>query len=261
LNFYDLLFLIAFALSLTCMIYLARHYVRKRNAVTLLLVVLFAMFSLTYIGYLLITTRIIQFDVVTYLLYVSLVDFGVILLIGLEMIKLREAVLLPASIILIAYFHESILSANRDLLVRSIQFLSYFNYGQLIGNPWYMILSDQFPGLFPIQYAEIFDTLFKPLFEASSFTPTDINIMGIYFLLISAPTIILFYYLAWKNRSGRSLGFAIGLTVLNLNLITGVIVEVMTITSFVASIFFALGIFGVFDKVAKTKPQETKTVA
>lgn len=252
-NVYDLLFLIAFALSLTCMIYLARHYVRKRNAVTLLLVVLFAMFSLTYIGYLLITTGISKFDVVTYLFYVSLVDFGVILLIGLVMIKLKELYLLPASIVLIAYFHESILSSNRDLLVRSVQFLSYFNYGQLIGDPWYVILSDQFPGLFPIQYAEIFGMLFKPLFMSSSFTPTDINIIGIYFLMISAPTIILFYYLAWKNRSGRSLGFAIGLTVLNLNLVTGVIVEIMTITSFVASIFFALGIFGVFDRIGKTK--------
>jgi hypothetical protein len=243
------------------MVYLARHYIRRRNVITLLLVVLFAMFSLTYIGYLLITTGIIKFDIVTYLLYVSLIDFGVILLIGLVMIKLKEFYLLPALIVLVAYFHESILSSNRDLLVRSIQFLSYFNYGHFIGDPWYMILSDQFPGLFSIQYAELFDMLFKPLFMASSFTPTDIHIISIYFLIISAPTIILFYYLAWKNRSGRSLGFAVGLTVLNLNLITGVNVEVMTITSFAASIFFALGIFRVFDRIAKTGYPKTKTLA
>ncbi|WXG39584.1 MAG: hypothetical protein WED07_01910 [Candidatus Freyarchaeum deiterrae] len=261
LNVYDLLFLMAFALSLACMIYLARHYVRNRNSITLLLTVFFAMFSLTYIGYLLITTGIIQFDLVTYLLYVSLVDFGVILLIGLAMIKLREAYLLPASIILIGYFHESILSSSRDLLVRIIQFFSYYNYGQLIGNPLYMILSDQFFGLFPIQYAEIFDMLFKPLFEPTSFTPADINIIGIYLLIISAPTIILFYYLAWKNRSGRSLGFALGITVLNFNLITGVVVEIMTITSLVSMVFIALGIFGIFDRIAKTGSRETQAVA
>jgi hypothetical protein len=253
---YELLFPIASALSLACVIYLARHYIRARKVVTLLLVVFFAMFSLTWIGYFLIATGVFQFDIVTYILYVSLVDFGVILLIGLVMIKLKELYLLPPSIILIAYFHEFALSTNRDQTIGIIQFLSYLNFRQLIGYPPYVILNSLFDFSFLEPYNRIFDALFSPL---SILIPRiDIMIVSIYLFVFSAPTIILFYYLAWKNRSGRSLGFALGLSVLNLNLIFGIGEDVIALTTLVGTFFFALGILGIFDRIAKTGYSETR---
>jgi len=260
LNPYDLLLLVTSAVSLACTIYLARHYVRTRNAVTLLLVVFFAMFSLTWLGYFLITTWVLNFDIVTYILYVSLVDFGVILLIGLVMIKLKELYLLPASILLIAYFYDYNLSVARDQIIASIELLSYVNYGRFIGNPLFMILDKLSAGsLVPPPYVEFFGLLFSPL---SIIIPRiDITTIGIFLFIISAPTIILFYYIAWKNRSGRSLGFAVGLTILNLNLFTGLSEEIIATTTLIATVFFALGIFAIFDRILKTKPQETKEVA
>ncbi|WXG39583.1 MAG: hypothetical protein WED07_01905 [Candidatus Freyarchaeum deiterrae] len=257
-NLNDLLLVASSALSLACTIYLARHYIRTRNKITLLLFVFFAMFSLTWLGYLLISNGVFEFDIVTYILYVSLVDFGVILLIGLAMIKLRELFLLPASILLIAYFHEYALSASRDQLINSIQFLLYINYGQVLGNPLYIVIGDIMNGPPQVLYSEILDLLFNPL---SVIIPRiDLTIISIYLLVISAPTIVLFYYLSWKNRSGRSLGFAIGLTVLNLNLFFGLSEDIIAITTVVATVFFALGIFGIFDRIAKTGSQETKKV-
>jgi len=260
LNVYDSLFLIALALSLACTIYLAKHYVRTRNTVTLLLVVFFAMFSLTWLGYWLISTWVLNFDIVTYILYVSLIDFGVILLIGLVMIRLKELYLLPVSVLLIAYFHEYSLSLNRDLSVNIVQFLSYANYGRLAGDPWYILLSNLSAGsLVPPPYNEILDLLFNPV---SIMIPRiDVTIISIYLFIISAPTFILFYVIAWRNRSGRSLGFAVGLTVLNLNFVSGLNEEVLAITTLIATVFFALGIFGIFDRIVKTKPQETEEAA
>jgi hypothetical protein len=231
-----------------------------RIAVTLLLAVFLAMFSLTWIGYLLITNGVLQFDIVTYMLYVSLVDFGIILLIGLAMIKLKELYLLPAFIVIIAYFSEYSLSSNRDLEISGIQIFSYLNYGHVIGNPLAVFLG--FISATPTQifsYEEIWDLLFDPLRVV--IPRIDITVISIYLLIISAPTIVLFYYIALKNRSGRSLGFATGLIVLNLTLIFGMNEDIVAITTLVATVFFSLGIFGIFDRIAKTKPSETEAVA
>jgi hypothetical protein len=213
------------------------------------------MFSLTWLGYFLIATGVFQFDIVTYILYVSLVDFGVILLIGLVMVRFKELYLLPVSILLIAYFHEYALSASRDRIIGSIQFISYANFGHMIGEPSYIILNSIFDFSFLSPYNTIFDALFSPL---SILVPrVDIFIVSVYLFIISTPTIILFYYIAWKNRSGRSLGFAIGLTTLNFNLIFGINEDAIALTTLIATIFFTLGVLGIIDKIAKIKHQKS----
>jgi hypothetical protein len=242
------------------MIYLARHYAMRRNTVTLLLAVFFAVFSLTWIGYFLLVTWVFNYDITGYILYVSLVDFGVIFLIGLVMIRLRELYLLPAAVILIAYFVDYTLLVARDQLIASIEFFSYVNYGQFIGNIWYMIADKLSVGsLVPPSYVETFDLIFSPL--TVIIPRTEITAVAIFVFIISVPTIILFYYTAWRNRSGRSLGFAVGLTIISLNLFTGLSEDIIAITTLAAMVFFALGIFGIFDRIAKTKPEETREVS
>lgn len=257
-NLYQLLFPLASILSLACMIYLARHYFKVRNIITLLLVVFFVMFSLTWIIYFLIATGVFQFDIVTYILYVLLVDFGVILLIGLFMVRFKELYLLPASILLIAYFHEYALSASRDRVIGSIQFISYATQGHLIGEPSYVILNSMFDFSFIAPYNTLFDAFFSPL---SILVPRiDIFIVSLYLFIISTPTIILFYYIAWKNRSGRSLGFALGLTVLNFNLIFGINESILSVITLMATVLFILGIFGIFDRIIKMGIQEPSSI-
>lgn len=256
---YDLLLLATSALSLACTIYLVRHYHMKRHIVTLLLVVFFSMFSLTWLGYFLMAAWILNYDMTTYVLYVSLVDFGVILLIGLVMVRFEEIYLLPASILIIAYLFDYNLSSARDQLIAGIEFVSYIIYGGFLGDPLYMILDKLSLGsLVPPQYIEIFGLIFSPL---SIIIPRiDITVIGIFLLILSAPTIILFYYLAWKNRSGRSLGFAVGLTIMNLNLFTGLNKNIIAVTTLVATFFFALGVLGIFDRFTKTRLPETQSV-
>ena len=87
-------------------------------------------------------------------------------------------------------------------------------------------------------------------------------VLAIYLAAIVFPTTILFYILAWKNRSGRSLGFSLGLT-------TNILVGFLTLTSnaprefadvlmLVSGLFFALGIFGVFDKLMKREQKKSR---
>ena len=80
-------------------------------------------------------------------------------------------------------------------------------------------------------------------------------------MLISAPTILLFYYIAWKNRSGRSLGFALGLTILMVNMFyQRVSPEIQAVVTLVGTIIFALGIFGMLDRLMPKIEESAKHI-
>jgi hypothetical protein len=233
------------------MVYLAKHFAERRQIVTLLLVIFFGMFSATYIVYYLILVDVFQLDITSYILFTSLLYFAVILLVGLVMLKLRELYLLPELIATIAVIHYYILDTANTLTANILQFLSLIFTGQFIGQVWFLIPDRTYDPSF-LQNLPYFETI-KPFLNPLSVIIPDVPIiaMGIYIMIISAPTVILFYYIAWKNRSGRSLGFALGLTLLELNMIYWIPVETHATITITATIIFALGIFGIIDTIIK----------
>lgn len=241
-----------------CAAYLAKRFFERRQIVTLLIIIYFAMFSATWIGYYLILTDLFQVHPYVYIVFTSLIDFSVVLLVGLVMMEIRELYLLPPFVATLAAFHYSILDYTRTEVYLGIQYLSLVTTGQLIGQSWYVILEKFDPSLLRnLPYFLNIELFLDPLNVI--YPPTHIIVMGIYIMLISAPTILLFYYIAWKNRSGRSLGFALGLTVLMVNMFyQRVSPEIQAIVTLAGTIIFALGIFGVLDKLIPKIEEITK---
>lgn len=119
-----------------------------------------------------------------------------------------------------------------------------------------------FPNFLPPsqQSIMILNLLFDPL--AIILPDTSVSIMSLYLSVMVIPTTVLFYALAWKSRSGKSLGFALGLTSY---IILGILVSVEaiwlrsladTVLTFIGLTFFALGILGFLDKLMKGKETE-----
>ncbi|MEM3586734.1 MAG: hypothetical protein QXO71_05355 [Candidatus Jordarchaeaceae archaeon] len=246
---YSLLVLLSSVLPAACMLRLAKHFIERKQIVTLLLVIFFGMFSATYIVYYLILIDVFQLDVTSYLLFTSLIYFAVILLVGLVMLKLRELYLLPELIVTIAAIHYNILDSSNTSLANMLHFISYTLTGHLIGQEWFLIPSRTYDPSF-LQNFPYFENI-KPFLNPLSIIIPDIPIlaMGIYITLLSAPTIILFYYIAWKNKSGRSLGFALGLTILEINMAYWLPVETHALITITATAIFTLGIFGILNKI------------
>jgi hypothetical protein len=241
-----------------CAAYLAKRFVESRQIVTLLIITYFAMFSATWIVYYLILVDLLQVHPYVYIVFTSLIDFSVVLLVGLVMMEIRELYLLPPYVATIATFHYFILDYTRSEVYLGIQYLSYVSTGQLIGQSWYVILGNLDPSLLrTLPYYLNIEPFIDPLNVI--YPPTHIIVMGIYIMIISAPTILLFYYIAWKNRSGRSLGFALGLTILMVNMFyQRVSPEIQAVVTLVGTLIFALGIFGILDRLMPKIEESTK---
>jgi hypothetical protein len=239
------------------MVYLAKHFAERRQVVTLLLVIFFFMFTATYIVYYVILIGVLSINVSAYVLFTSLLYFAVISLVGLVMLKIRELYLLPELIATIAIIHYFILDSANTLEADIVQDLSYVSTGQFIGQIWYIIIDSFNPGF--LKNLSYFQTIYPFLNPLGTIIPdVPVFAMGIYIIIISAPTIILFFYISWKNRSGRSLGFALGLTLLEVNLVYGLDVVIKAAITIIATIIFALGVFGIIDRI--TKKEESQKI-
>jgi hypothetical protein len=257
-----LTYLVISVIFVVCAVYLVRHYLKVRENITLLFVAFFAVvpFFTTYCF--LIITDVINFDLIIAVIYMFLVSVTILAIIGLVMLGVKQLYTLPLFVLAIAFFHYTVLASNHTQAVNSAQIFSLVFTKQFIGNPWYIALKDMFPNFLPpsLQSIMIVNLLFDPL--AIMLPNTSVNIISLYLSVIVIPTAVLFYLLAWKNRSGRSLGFALGLTSY---IILGILVslEVIwlrsiadTVLTFIGLAFFALGILGLLDKLMKRKEHQ-----
>jgi len=242
-----------------CAAYLIRHYFKARQNITLLFVAFFAVVPFFTIGCFVIVTDVINFDLVIAIVYMFLVSVTILAVIGLAMLGVKQLYALPLFVAAIAFFHYTILMSNHTQAVNLTQIFSLFFTKQFIGNPWYIALKAMFPNFLPPgqQSIIILNLLFDPL--AIILPDTSLNIVSLYLSVIVIPTAVLFYVLAWKGRSGKSLGFALGLTSY---IILGIMVSVEliwlrsladTVLTFIGLAFFALGVLGLLDKLMKRK--------
>jgi hypothetical protein len=228
-----------------------------REKLTLLFVALFAIIAIFTSVAFLIVTDVINYDVLPVLNYMFLVSAAIVAVIGLVMLEVKPLYILPIFVAALAFIHYSILNSNYALSVYLIQGLSYAYTGQPIGNPLFITLKTVFPNIAPVSQLTsiILNLLFNPL---SIMLPNiATSIMDLYIAAITIPTTVLFYILAWKGRSGRSLGFSLGLTTY---LIMGFLVDTeligfrslaMMVLVLIGLAFFALGIMGPLDKLMK----------
>jgi hypothetical protein len=198
-------------------------------------------------------------------LFAFLIATGIVATMGIVMLGFKTIYLLPALIVMIIFFYYQTLESNYTSLVDSARYLSYLAMGNFVGEPWFIILKTVFPNLYVqrLRYTNLLNLLFDPI--TLIFPNPTISILAFCEGGLAVPTTILFYYLAWKNRSGRSLGFALGLTtylILGvLTLLPEIVIRVSPgiVLTFIATLFFALGILGPLDKlIPKENPKKEK---
>ncbi|MEM2144143.1 MAG: hypothetical protein QW279_02190 [Candidatus Jordarchaeaceae archaeon] len=256
--FEQLSFAIIIIIDIFCAVYLFRRYLINRENLTLLFVSFFAALAICFIVNLLIDIGIIHINFTIALEYTFLIGATIVAVIGLVMIGAKQIYMLPPLVTVIAYIHQTLLDSSRNQIYIIIQSFSYIYSGQFLGDPLYITIKQIIPDFIPqgSQLAMILNLALDPLQLSRPM------ILPFYLSLIVFPTTILFYILAWKNRSGRSLGFSLGLT-------TNIAVGILTLASnsprelsnfllLVSALFFAFGIFGFFDKIMKRETKKSK---
>lgn len=254
------LLLIISAIYAVCVVYLANHYRKKRINITLLLIAFFAFGSIFYFGYYLALTGVLPISSNWDIIFAALTIFGILLLIALVMIGIKELYLLPLLIVSIGLIHIYLVDWARSMTVYLIRYVSYLVTGVFLDNPWLIVFKDVSPTLVSLITTDPFIGVLNSLLDPIPplIPQAYLTVLPFYMLGLSIPAIILFSFLTWKNRSGRSLGFAIGVIVADINLLLSASGDISASVMIVAAVFFALGIFGVFDKLVLKKEKSTK---
>ncbi|MHA1364307.1 MAG: hypothetical protein ACTSP1_17545 [Candidatus Freyarchaeota archaeon] len=236
-------------ISAACAVFLIRRYVENRQPLTLLLVSFFALIAVFFYFINIIYAGSLLVDPIMAELSFYAVSFGVVLLIVLAMLGWRELYFLPPLLTTIVIYQEYIFHLNRTYIINFFQFVSVISTGSPIGNPFFIVLKKLNPGL--VLEGSINPGLLNLLFDPLSLAIPNvvIGIAILYLVVVGTVTIIFFSYLAWRNKSGRSLGFAIGLTII---LVGGLALPTDVQYYFallLGTLSFALGIFGALDRL------------
>jgi hypothetical protein len=257
LELYPSLLIIISAIYAVSAVYLANHYRKKRLNITLLLIAFFAVSSILYFGYYLDIITVLPINNVMVIPFFALTAFGILLLIAIVMIGYKELYLLPPFIAAIGLINIYVAESALTTTINLLQYFSYVATGSFVGETWLVVLTQSSPVVVALINSDPFLTslnnLLNPLFATS--TQTYLSILAIYMLVISAPAIVLFFFLARRNRSGRSLGFALGIIAMDMSALLGLNQVTSAIIMVVAAALFVLGITGVFDKLI---PKEEK---
>ncbi|WXG39926.1 MAG: hypothetical protein WED07_03725 [Candidatus Freyarchaeum deiterrae] len=260
-----LTYITIFAVFAVCTAYLIRHYFENREKLTWLFIAYFAVISACFFVSSLIVMDVLNFSLGLAIGYTFLIGSAITATIGIVMLGAKQLYTLPLFVVIVAFFHSTLLESNYVQLINSIQTFSYLSTMQFIGSPLYIALQIMFPNFAPLGQQLGTTLLNLQLNPLSVLIPNTASLIIVpYNSAIAIPTIILFYYLAWTNRSGKSLGFAFGLTT---NLILGLMVSVLIIgvrsidvmvLYLIGAVFYASGIFGVFDRLMKKKETPTR---
>lgn len=243
----------------SCAVQLFRRYLETREKITLLFTIYFTFMVLMAMANILLVLDVVTLDLLHTMAILALIAMGFVTTIGVVLLGVKQVYLLPAIIVLVALLHYNYGSVTYSLtmiLVRSYLYMAG------MGNPWFIILKTVFPNfLSPNQQVAIMINLLLDPAEILV-TNTPLITLSMYDSAIGIPTMILFYYLAWSNKSGRSLGFALYLTTLIIwgFLVSSLMIETRSLVSLIITlvsfVFLALGIFGILDKVIQKKEKQ-----
>ncbi len=242
-----------------CALQLARRYVETRERLTLLFVAYFSFMTVISVTDLLLVMDVIMVDLLETMALLALITTGLVATIGVVLLGYKQIYLLPAMVVLIAFLQYIPANAIYDLALTITRTYMYMNG---VGNPWFITLKSVFPNfLSPNQQVAIMVNLFLDPAKVL-LRDTPLITLSMYESVIGVPTMVLFYYLALANRSGRSLGFALYLTTLTIwgILVSSLIIESRSLISLLITllsfIFLALGVFGILDKTMPKRLEE-----
>lgn len=235
-----------------CAVYLFSRYLQNRESLTLLFVSFFGVMPIFWVVNFLTAAGILEFNLTVTLEYTYLIGTTLLAIIGLVLLGIKYIYALPPLPVILAYIQQTQVDSRSSDMINLIRVIYLNLTGHFLGDPWFISLKIIYPNLFLAnqQITTILNYLYDPL------APSQTMILGIWLSLIIFPTTILFYILAWKNRSGKSLGFALGLTTFILvGLMTASLTsaprDLYNVLTLVASAFFILGILGLLDKIIK----------
>ncbi len=241
-----MLYFVVFVLSLSITVYLVHFYIKNRERLTILLIGFFLYYSAAHFVVVMSLSGFFEMSSLQILMFLSLINSTMLLLIAIAMLELRELYAVAPALAVLGITHASVVDSSTSVIVGGTQFLSYSLTGQIIGNPLYLYLKSAMP----ISLRDISPILIAYFDPLSVIIPNSAKMILIMYLVIaSVPAAILFYALAWRNKSGKSLGFALGITILDMLGATSIhIGAIHAFFTLVATAFFALGVFGLLDK-------------
>nr|MDO8082096.1 hypothetical protein [Candidatus Freyarchaeota archaeon] len=251
-----MLYFVVFVLSLSIAVYLVYFYIKNRQRLTILFIGFFLYYSAAHFVVVMSLSGFFEMSSLQIIMYLSLIDSSILLLIAMAMLKVRELYAVAPALALVGIIHASVVDSSTSVIVEYTQFISYSLTKQIIGNPLFIYLRS----VMPISFRDIPPIISAYLDPLSVIIPNSAKIvLLIYLVITSVPAAILFYALAWRNKSGKSLGFALGITILDMIGSTGVHVGVIHASfTLVATAFFALGIFGLLDKYLLHRKESQK---
>ncbi len=254
----EIIYILVSIVSAACAVYLFKKYVESRKSLTLLLTAFFSSIAVFVIVISLIYAGALRVNLSLTEISFFVVAFGIVLLIQLVMAEIKELYFLPAFLTAVIIYQDYVLDLNRKYAINFLQYASLSSIGSIIGNPFFILLKNLNPSsvLQILENPAAIDPLFDPL--AIIIPDVTLFVATIYLGIVGTIAIIFFYYLAWRNKSGRSLGFALGLTVI---ILVGMVTTTditFSLLILIGTIIFALGIFGILDKlIKKEEPQIT----
>ncbi|MEX2724691.1 MAG: hypothetical protein Q6367_012445 [Candidatus Freyarchaeota archaeon] len=262
-SLYASLLLTISAISAVPAVYLANHYRKRKQKITLLLIAFFTLSSLFYFGYYLDIITVMPIENVMVIPFFALTVFGILLMIAIVMLGIREIYLLPPFIVSVALIHIYVVDSARTTIIIILRYVSYVVTGNLVGEPWMIALKALSPVFVSLTNSDPYlGMLSKILDPLSVIIPQAyLPVLAFYMIAISTPAIIVFLFLAWRNRSGRSLGFALGIIAVDLSSLLGADQMTHAIIMVGATVLFALGVFGVLDKLIPKKEKNQETSA
>lgn len=214
----------------SCAVQLFRRFMATRERITLLLATYFTFMMLMAATNILLVLDVVALDLLQTMAILALIAMGFVATIGVVLLGFKQLYLLPAIIVLVALLQYTLGSVTYSLtmiLVRSYLYMAG------MGNPWFIALKTAFPNFLSPnqQVAMVINLLLDP--AEILVLNTSLITLSMYDSAIGIPTMILFYYLAWSNRSGRSLGFALYLTTLIIwgFLVSALVIETRSLTS------------------------------
>nr|MDO8062615.1 hypothetical protein [Candidatus Freyrarchaeum guaymaensis] len=252
-----IMYLVFAAVLGSCTAKLAKRYMETREKLTLLFITYFAFMTIIPLVDFLILMDVITLNILYATAFLALIVVCFVAVIGIVLLGIKELYLLPLVLAVAGLFHYAIANINYTITLTITQ-IALYTAG--MGNPWYIAIKAAFPNLFTAgqTITGIMNRLFDPAREILGNSP--LVTLAIYESVVEVPTAIVFYYLAWANKSGRSLGFALYLTTLTIwGILVSTIVETRSPMSLaitlVSFIFLALGIFGVLDRLIKKEKE------
>nr|MDO8080984.1 hypothetical protein [Candidatus Freyarchaeota archaeon] len=236
---------IVIAVSAAIIAYLVNVYAKQREKVTLVLLAFFLVYSLervyAFLGelHLIITSWVIEISI-------GMILSAAALAIPIALMRLKELYALPPLVGIALVAVNMVSSYSRELIVYLFNIIFY-----LMGfNIWYptidlinrVYLQNSYIALF----ANPVDVLLIP-----DLSYTYLLISGI---LVALPTFVMFAILTWREKSGKALGFLIGLIIISAGAAFGANQPYIPFELIGISII-GLGIFGLIDKYVFKKTE------